>query len=71
MKASIICCYYNEINLVKTKLLSFIDFIKKERLDTEIIIVDNNSNDGTTDFLTELSQKESYQDIISQHHRHL
>jgi dolichol-phosphate mannosyltransferase len=63
LKASIICCYYNEINLVKTKLLSFIDFIKKERLDTEIIIVDNNSNDGTTDFLTELSQKESYQDI--------
>jgi dolichol-phosphate mannosyltransferase len=63
LKSSIICCYYNEINLIQTKLISFIDFIKKEKLDTEIIIVDNNSNDGTTKFLTELSQNKDYQDI--------
>ena len=63
MKTSIICCYYNEINLLKKKLHLFVDFIKEEKLDTEIIIVDNNSSDGTTEFLTNLSQKEDYQDI--------
>ena len=63
MKTSIICCYYNEINLIKTKLILFIDFIKKTKIDTEIIIVDNNSNDGTTEFLTELSHNKDYQEI--------
>ncbi len=55
MNISIICCYYNEINLVKAKLDSFLKFIKKNNFDAEIIIVDNNSNDGTTDFLKKLS----------------
>lgn len=63
MKTSIICCYYNEINIVKNKLLPFIKFIKKKNLEAEIIIVDNNSTDGTADYLKKLSLKKSDVDI--------
>ena len=57
MKASIICCYYNEINLLKNKLKSFIDYVKEKNLEIEIIIIDNNSNDGSSEFLKKICGK--------------
>lgn len=63
MKASIICCYYNEINLLKNKLKSFINHVKEKNLEIEIIIVDNNSNDGSSEFLKKISQEQNDSNI--------
>ena len=63
MKASIICCYYNEINLLKNKLKSFIDYVKEKNLEIEIIIIDNNSNDGSSEFLKKISEEQNDNNI--------
>ena len=63
MEVSIICCYYNEINLLKSKLHSFIDYVQKKQLEIEIIIVDNNSNDGSTEFLKKISEEQNDSNI--------
>ena len=63
MKASIICCYYNEINLVSRKLKSFINKVNNSKLNLEIIIIDNNSTDGTRDKLKELKAKRLFKNI--------
>tara|TARA_B100001175_G_C19346918_1_gene560314 strand:- start:158 stop:856 length:699 start_codon:yes stop_codon:yes gene_type:complete len=63
LEASIICCYFNEINLLKNKLKSFIDFVQEKKLEIEIIIVDNNSNDGTSEFLKKFSKEQNHNNI--------
>ena len=50
---SIVCCYYNEINILKKNFEKFIQDRKKFNFTNEIIIADNNSSDGTVDFLKE------------------
>ena len=60
MKASIICCYYNELDLVSKKLEPFIEKIKSSTLSLEIIIVDNHSNDGTKSKLKKLQAKKLF-----------
>ena len=57
MKASIICCYYNELDLVSKKLEGFIEKVKISKLSLEVIIVDNHSTDGTKNTLKELKSK--------------
>ena len=50
---SIVCCYYNELKLLKKKLKPFLDELKKIKYDYEVIICDNNSKDGTKEYLLE------------------
>jgi dolichol-phosphate mannosyltransferase len=54
---SIICCFYNEINILKTKFFNFLNDISNIEYEYEIIICDNNSNDGTTEYLKDLEKK--------------
>ena len=54
---SIVCCYYNEINILKKKFEKFISDRKKFNFSNEIIIADNNSSDGTADFLSEIANQ--------------
>ena len=54
---SIICCYYNEINILNKKFENFLHERKKFNFSNEIIIADNNSTDGTKDFLRELDNR--------------
>ena len=64
MKTSIVCCYYNEIDLLKTKLDKFINFIQKLEIETEIILIDNNSTDGTKEFLKDFLKASIYSNIV-------
>jgi len=57
IKYSIICCYYNEINLLKNKLTGFLNETKNLPFSFEIFICDNNSTDGTKEFLKEMENK--------------
>lgn len=50
---SIVCCYYNELKLLKKKLKPFLDELKRIKYDYEVIICDNNSKDGTKEYLLE------------------
>ena len=52
-KISIIICTYNEVNFIKKTLYQ----IKKKIKNSEIIIVDDNSYDGTLEVLKKLSNK--------------
>jgi len=54
---SIVCCFFNEINIVKTKFLNFLNEISDIKYEYEIIICDNKSFDGTTEFLKDLEKK--------------
>lgn len=54
---SIVCCFYNEINILQTKFLNFLNDIVSINYEYEIIICDNNSNDGTREFLKDLEKK--------------
>ena len=57
IKYSIICCYYNEISLLKNKFISFFEEVNNFAFSYEVIICDNNSNDGTTEYLRELKNR--------------
>tara|TARA_B100001057_G_scaffold445692_1_gene483588 strand:+ start:3324 stop:4034 length:711 start_codon:yes stop_codon:yes gene_type:complete len=48
---SIVCCLYNEKNILEKKFVNFINFIKKIPFKKEIIICDNFSTDGTIELL--------------------
>jgi glycosyltransferase involved in cell wall biosynthesis len=58
--ATIICCLYNEIDIVNKKLISFLDFLKNQKNNYELIIIDNNSNDGTKEKIKNLKNIKKY-----------
>ena len=55
--ASIICPLFNEVDYINTNLIKFINLIKASKKNYEIIIVDNNSTDGTSQKLRKLKKK--------------
>ena len=55
--ASIIFPLFNEVDYINTNLIKFINLIKASKKNYEIIIVDNNSTDGTSQKLRELKKK--------------
>ena len=61
--ASIICPLFNEVNYINTKLIKLINIIKTSKKNYEIIIVDNNSTDGTSQKLRDLEKKNVYKNI--------
>ena len=54
---SFICCIYNEINVAPAELNKLIKIIKKNNLEkkSEILLIDNNSNDGSREWIDSLS----------------
>ncbi len=54
---SIICCYYNEINILQKKFNKFFEYSSTLDFDCEFIFIDNNSTDGTKEFLKNEEQK--------------
>lgn len=54
---SVICCYYNELNILKKKFNKFDEFSSELNFDHEFIFVDNNSTDGSKEFLKKEEQK--------------
>ena len=63
LNASIICCLYNEVNLIEKRLVDCIKQIQQSELNLEIIILDNNSTDGTKLKLKELESKGLFDNI--------
>ena len=61
--ASIICPLFNEVNYINTKLIKFIKKIKASKQNYEILVVDNNSTDGTTQKLKRLKNKKIFRNI--------
>ena len=59
IKYSIICCYYNEINLLKKKFTNFLNEVKNLPFSFEIFICDNNSSDGSKEFLKEIENEKN------------
>jgi len=54
---SIVCCFYNEIQILKKKFDKFLKEIKNSPFSYEILICDNNSDDGTYEFLKEIESR--------------
>ena len=54
---SVICCYYNELNILKKKFDRFEKFSSELNFDHEFIFIDNNSTDGSKEFLKKEEQK--------------
>ena len=63
-EASIICCIYNEVNLIETNLVDFIKKIKLSKRRLEIIVIDNNSSDGTKERLMKIKKKKILKNLI-------
>ena len=59
---TIVCCLYNEKNILEKKFEQFIEFIKKIPFKKEIIICDNFSTDGTIELLKRF-EKIKYNDF--------
>ena len=59
-KTSIILCTYNEAHHIKNTVLQ----IKKIIKNLELIIVDDNSNDGTKEILEQLNQEKEFKIIF-------
>ena len=66
-KISIIICTYNEVNFIKKTLYQ----IKKKIKNSEIIIVDDNSYDGTLEVLKKLRNKIKFTLIVRKNVRGL
>ena len=66
-KISIIICTYNEVNFIKKTLY----LIKKKFKNSEIIIVDDNSYDGTLEVLRKLKNKIKFTLIVRKNIRGL
>ena len=56
-KYSIICCYYNELTVLKKKLNQFLNIAKKFPFTYQIFLIDNNSNDGSKLYLRDIKKK--------------
>ncbi len=54
---SVICCYYNEINILKKNFDRFFEFSSKLDFEHKFIFIDNNSTDGSKEFLKIEEQK--------------
>lgn len=54
---SIICCFYNEINILQKKFNKFFEFSSKLNFDHRFIFIDNNSIDGSKEFLKKEEKK--------------
>ena len=57
MELSIIVCVYNEISFIEKSFSELIKSCESKKTDYEIIIIDNNSSDGTKDWLKSLTHK--------------
>ena len=64
MKLSIIVCVYNEIKTIKEILKKIDDTVLPKPYSKEIIIIDNDSNDGTKEFLKKNKFNENYKIIF-------
>jgi len=64
MKLSIIICVYNEIKTIKEILQKVNNVNLSAQFEKEIIIVDNNSKDGTKEFLKNLVNSNQYNIIF-------
>jgi dolichol-phosphate mannosyltransferase len=56
-KLTIICCIYNELNILKKKFNILSEQLKKHSFYHEIIFVDNNSFDGSKEYLIKNKNK--------------
>ena len=55
---SIVCCLYNEKNILEQKFENFVNKVKTLPFKKEIIICDNFSTDGTTELLKKFEKNE-------------
>ena len=56
---SIVCCYYNELNILQKKFDEFAKFSSELNFEHEFIFIDNNSTDGSKEFLKQEEQKKN------------
>ncbi len=64
MKLSIIVCVFNEIKTIKEILKKIDNVVLPNPYTKEIIIIDNNSDDGTREILNELKSSSNYNIIF-------
>tara|TARA_B100001057_G_scaffold113079_1_gene111352 strand:+ start:1241 stop:1939 length:699 start_codon:yes stop_codon:yes gene_type:complete len=64
MKLSVIVCVYNEINTIEEILKKIDNVDLPSDFEKEIIIIDNNSTDGTREFLNKLKIANKYKVIF-------
>lgn len=62
--ATIICCLYNEIDIINKKLNNFIKFLKIEKKNYQLILIDNNSSDGTKEILKDFDNSNKKNNIL-------
>ena len=56
LKTSIILCTYNEVHHIKNTIVQ----IQKAIEDLELIIVDDNSTDGTKEIINQMNQEKKF-----------
>ena len=66
MKLSIIVCVFNEINTIREILKKIDQAVLPESFSKEVIIIDNNSTDGSKEVLKELVSKNKYKIIFKE-----
>ena len=66
MKLSVIVCVYNEIKTIDEILKKINSVNLPNNIDKEVIIVDNNSFDGTKEFLKKLIDSNNYKIIFQE-----
>ena len=54
---SVVCCFFNEKQILKNKFNEFLEKTKKSPFSYEVFVCDNQSNDGTFEFLKEIESK--------------